>query len=251
KLILEIEFATSKKYTDELSDVGSRGVRNKFFERKQWSGLAPQGYKNIRDECTGEAKVVPDQERFDLLTQAGLIVAEGKYTGNEAWWVLNNRWKYRTKMRKRIGGKKLAKSAFYKFLSNPFYYGVMEANVGGKKQTSKGTHQPMFTREEWDQIQISLGKNTSRNVIKRELPYRGILKCGECGSSIVAQEKWQIICPDCKYKFHKGIKTTSCPGCGLAISEMKDKKVLHYIYYGCNKKKKKSNNSKCYEKNIE
>lgn len=251
KLSLQIGLAMSKKYSDDLSDAVKRGMKNKFFERKQWVCLAKPGYKNIRDEITNEAGIIKDEERFKLLKSAGHLVIAGSHTASEAWNTLNNEWKYKTKQRRRVGGKPIAKSSFYNFLSDPYYYGLMVANIGGEEAEVVGSHEPMFTKSEWDQIQIRIGRNINRNLSKHNFPYRGLIKCFECKSSIVSQEKWQIICPECKTKFHKGKKRRKCINCKTVISKMKNPKILHYIYYGCTKKKKKSDGTKCSQKHVE
>lgn len=250
KFSLQIEFAMSKKYSDDLSDVVKRGVKNKFFERNQWICLAKQGYINIRDEITNESKIKVDEERFKLLRAAGELIISGKNTAGEVFRILNKEWGYRTRQRKNSGGNEMAKSTFYNFLSDSYYYGLMRANIDGKPSESFGDHKPMFTKKEWDIIQIRLGKNINRNYSKHNLPYRGIIKCDECSSSIVSQEKWQIICPECKTKFHKSKGKRICSNCKIAIAEMKDPKILHYVYYGCTKKKKKPDGTKCSQKHI-
>ena len=251
KYNLTVEFASSKKFSDDLSDVVKRGVKNKFFERRQWICLAKQGYRNVRDDITNEAKIVIDEERFNLLRSAGELIISGKNTAGEAFHILNKEWGYRTKQRKRIGGNEMSKSSFYNFLSDPYYYGLMTANINGKESEVIGSHKPMFTKDEWDTIQIRIGKNTNRNRSKKNLPYRGVIKCDECSRSVIPDDKWQIICPECKTKFHKGKRRRICPNCKIAISDMKDPTILHYVYYGCSKSKRKPDGNKCSQKSVE
>lgn len=251
KLMLGLEFLMSKKYSDDLSEVVTRGIKNKFMERKQWICLAKPGYSNKRDEFTGQSKIIVDAERFALLQRAGHTIIEGKYTANEVLHLLNNEWGYRTKQRRKTGGKEMAKSSYYRFLSDPYYYGLMQAYIDGEIREEFGTHEPMFTKKEWDLIQIRLGKDMRRNVVKHAFAYRGLIACGECGSAIVAQEKWQVKCSVCRHKFHKGKDRTNCPSCQTEIVDMREPKISHYIYYGCTKKKTKTDGSKCSQKYVE
>lgn len=251
KMMLQIELAISKKYSDDLSDVVKRGIRNKFIERKEWIALAKQGYINVRNTRTGKVSIEVDPVRFSLLQKAGQLIISGKYTANEVWSKLNYEWGYKTVERRVVGGKPIAKCSFYRFLSDPYYYGLMVACIDGKKVEIQGNHIPMFSKNEWDKIQIRLGRGIRRNNSKHDFAFKGIMKCGECGSSITVQEKWQIICSKCKYKFHVSEKRTQCPNCQTYIADMKDHKVLHYIYYGCTKKIRRPDGFRCTQKHIQ
>jgi len=73
------------------------------------------------------------------------------------------------------------------------------------------------------------------------------MKCGFCGSSITAEEKWQCICKHCKLKFSLTKKNKEvCPGCQTRIDQMKNPKILHYVYYRCTRKK----NSSCKQRGL-
>lgn len=104
KMMLQIEFAMSKKYSDELSDTVKQRLRSKFEYRKEWICLAKAGYLNKRDEITSQNKIVVDKDRFKLLQKAGHLIIDGTHTANEVWHILNDEWGYRTKQRKRTGG---------------------------------------------------------------------------------------------------------------------------------------------------
>jgi hypothetical protein len=62
---------------------------------------------------------------------------------------------------------------------------------------------------------------------------------------ITAEEKFQIICPECKQKFASQNKS-ACPKCNVPIEEMKNPTLLHYVYYHCTKRK----NPNCTQKSI-
>jgi len=98
----------------------------------------------------------------------------------------------------------------------------------------------MLSVEEYNRLQIILGRNGRPHVTKHEFAFKEVLHCGECGGSITCEEKWQIICPVCKTKFHKGKITYQCPSCKTHIEVMRKPKVLHYVYYHCTKKVNKN-----------
>ena len=237
------DLVQAKKYSDKLSEIVKRGNKAKFFDRKEWSGVPKLGYTTVRDPITLKSSIKVDDDRFMLLQKAARLIIDGTHTVGQALYTLNNEWCFRTRPMKKLGGKELSRTAFYKFLSDTYYYGLMKRKEG----EIMGNHTPMFTKEEFDLLQIRLGKYGKPHRTEHEFPYKSVLTCGECGGAITAQEKWQIICPSCKQKFHKGKLTDSCIRCGLKITDMANPKVLHYIYYGCTKKK----NPNCTQRDIE
>jgi hypothetical protein len=74
-------------------------------------------------------------------------------------------------------------------LQNPFYMG--QVRYGGK--TYPGKHTPMVTYEEFMKVQSFIKRrNTARPVISEEadpFPYRGLVRCGECGCLITFTRK--------------------------------------------------------------
>jgi hypothetical protein len=92
---------------------------------------------------------------------------------------------------------------------------------------------------------VLLGKHGKIRPRNREFAFTGLMHCGECDSTITAEEKNQIICSDCKTKFAYENKT-QCPKCNIDISEMHNPTVLNYVYYHCTKKK----NRNCTQKTI-
>ena len=91
----------------------------------------------------------------------------------------------------------------------------------------KGEHQPMISPEEFDLIQIKLGrKGKPRPRNNLHFSYTGKIECGECGSMVTAEEKHQMRCSECK--------------------DMKKPGIFHYTYYHCTKQK----NKKCTQKSL-
>lgn len=232
KFFLALEFGIAKKDSDEKSKNVKRGNREKFLNRREWLGMAKLGFLNYCDPYTKQKKIVTDKERLPLLQKAIKLFLTGSYTAMEVLDKLNHEWGFRTRKTKRQGGKPMCPSAFYKFLSDSFYFGLMVRREG----EVMGTHQTIMTKEEFDRIQIMLGRHGRHSFTKHEFPYKGVLRCGECQASITAEHKWQIICPDCKTKFNRGKTTIQCPNCKKFIDTMKNYKLLHYVYYHCTKR---------------
>jgi hypothetical protein len=63
-----------------------------------------------------------------------------------------------------------------------------------------------------------------------------MIRCGECGCSIPAEEKHHLVCSGCRHKFSY-LNKDVCPRCGLKIEDMTHPIRRHYIYYHCTRKK--------------
>jgi site-specific DNA recombinase len=236
KEYLMTEFTRATRDSDDKSEAVKRGNRTKFFERQQWIGPAKIGYLNTTNPVTREKEVIEDPERFPILVKAISLLLSGLYTPMQVLDKINNEWSFRTRTTKRQGGKPLSKSAWYKFLTDPFMYGLMVRKEG----EVLGSHKPMTTQIEFEKIQIMLGRKGKPHRTKHEFSYKEVLNCGECDASITAEEKWQIICSACKTKFHKGKKDDRCKACGLLIEKMIKPTILQYIHYHCTRKVNKN-----------
>ena len=232
KFLLGLELGIAKKDSDEKSENVKRGNREKFLNKKEWIGPAKTGYLNYCEPFTKVKKIVVDKERLPLLQKAIKLLLTGAYTPMEVLDKLNNEWGFRTRKTRRQGTKPMCPSGFYKFLSDPYYYGLMVRAEG----EVWGSHQTIMTKAEYDRIQIMLGRHGRHSFTKHEFPYRGVIRCGECGAAITAEHKFQIICPTCKLKFNRGKNTFQCPNCKLFIDQMKNYKLLHYVYFHCTKR---------------
>ena len=231
-LILQIHFGMANQYSRNLSKNVKRGNHYIFHNKRKWIGPAKPGYLNYYDESIKEKKIQIDEERFPLIQNAIKLILSGTHTPMEALDVLNNKWKFRSKITGSQGGRPLAKSGWYRILTDTYYYGLMVRREG----EVIGTHIPMLTQDEFDTLQVLLGRKGKPRMARHEFAYKHVLKCGECGGSITAEEKTQIICSSCKNKFHKGKLTNACPHCNLLIEEMKSPTILNYVYYRCTKR---------------
>lgn len=236
KFTLNIDFSVAKKSSDDLSVVVHRGNRHKFYEKREWGGMAKPGYRNFTDPLTKENKIENDSERFTIIKNALQLVATGTNTPMEALAILNNSWGYRSRITKKQGGLPMSKTSWYRILNDPFYCGLMKRKVDGVTQEIVGTHESMITEDEFELLQVRLGGKGKTRASKKVFAFKEVLRCGECQGTITAEEKWQIICSQCKKKFHKGINTDKCPQCHILIEKMHNPKILHYVFYHCTKR---------------
>jgi DNA invertase Pin-like site-specific DNA recombinase len=180
KFMLSIIFGYSKYYVDSLSENVRRGMRAKV-ERGWLPNFAPAGYLNDRE--TGG--IVRDEERFDAIQRIWRLVLTREETPARIAERADKEWGLVTRKRKRIGGSPFTKSAIYKMLKSPFYAGVIE--WAGK--TYPGKHEPMVTLSEFEEVQEILGRPGRPRRKKHDFPYRGLLRCGECGFAVTAENK--------------------------------------------------------------
>ena len=242
KMMLNVEFTMTKKYSDDLSNNVHRGNRRKFWEAREWGGVAKPGYLNYTDPLSKENHIKVDNERFALLQKAGRMIISGELTPMEAFHKLNDEWHYKTRQSRKLGGKPMSQSAFYRFLSDPFYKGVMRRKMAGVISFSDTDITTMFTKEEFDLLLIRVGRHAQQPYVStKEFAYRGILRCGECHGKLGVDEKWQVICTNCKEKFNKGKDVIACPSCHTRIEDMKNAKILHYLFYYCINHRKRHN----------
>lgn len=231
KFMLQIEFAMSKKTSDDNSESVKRGNREKIL--RGWYYKKHAGYMFYEDEKYGwEKTLIPDPERFELIQKAIKLVLS-KERVSVALNKLNDDWGFRTPVTRRQGGKPMSLSNFYKILHEEFYCGWLETSQG---ERLLGKHQPMITEHEYDQLQIILADKGRPRPKSLDLPYRGMIFCGECGCTVCMEEKYQTICSECKTKFASRNKH-ECIKCQTPISEMNNPTRLHYIYGSCTKRK--------------
>jgi hypothetical protein len=99
-----------------------------------------------------------------------------------------------------------ARSKFYTLFRNPFYYGAFEYNG----QLYQGKHEPMITKREFDRAQDILDGKAHPKPETHEFAFTGLIRCGECGCMITAEEK---------------------------LKKQKNGNTHHYTYYRCTKRK--------------
>jgi hypothetical protein len=155
--------------------------------------------------------IVRDPERFGLIRKIWDLLLQGTIP-SRIMEIANTEWGFRTTRYKRMGGKPLRTSTLYNLFNNPFYYGLIEWNGG----SYAGKHEPMITEAEYWQAQEILGRKGRPRPKRHAFPFTGMIRCGECGSMITAEEK------DNRYG-------------------------IHYAYYRCSKKKR---NTRCLQKYI-
>jgi len=218
KFFLSLEFGMAKKSSDDSSVAVKRGLRSKL--KLGWfPSQAKLGYLNTKIEDKGENKIINDPERFDIIKQAWQKFLTGNYTVMQikGW---SDKQGLKTRPTKKLSyGSFVSRSTWYRIFTDPFYYGYFLYGKIQDRQLYKGAHVPMITPEEFDHVQIILGRKGKPRPKKHVFAFTGLMQC-DCGASITAEQK---------------------------IKRQQNGNVHHYIYYHCTRKI----NPDCTEKSIE
>lgn len=178
KFLLMILCSQAKLENDQKGLNVKRGLRAKC-EMGWRPGVAPLGYVNVMANNRIEWIDI-DRERAPIVTQMFNRVANRGHSGRTIKKWLDTIG-FMTK-----NEKKLSLSRIYATLKNPFYYGVFTFN--GMYYTGK--HQPLTTKEIFDKVQEQLIV-PPREWHKNIFPFKTICKCGSCGGSVTAEEKYK------------------------------------------------------------
>jgi site-specific DNA recombinase len=207
-LLFSVESGMSAQFSIDLSRTIKSGL-----EKRLRSGNAPYaapiGYKNYRHPETQISTIVPDKARFPIVQKMWAMMLTGAYIPKQILQKATNEWGLRTAQKKHRGNKELSLSSMYRILGDPFYAG----HFMYKGQMYKGSHKPMITLEQFDQVQELLGRTGRARPKKQVISYTGTMTCGECGCAITVTRKTKFI-----------------KGEGLERS---------YEFYHCTRKKKK------------
>ncbi|MGW8185009.1 MAG: recombinase family protein [Candidatus Moraniibacteriota bacterium] len=183
-IVFAVESGTANQFILDLSKNVKRGNQRKV--ESGWKcGLAPAGYKNDLYEHI----IVKDTERFNLIRKAWDLMLTGNYTVPMVLNKLNTEWGYISIKRKGSGGVPLAMSGLYKIFTNIFYTGMFSHNG----QLYQGKHESMVTFDEYDKVQIILGRAGKPRPKTHKFAFTGMIRCGECGCFHTAEHKTKII----------------------------------------------------------
>ena len=235
-ILMYMEFGFAQKYVDDLSKNTKRGLKTKV-ENGWYPGVAPVGYLNYVNKQTGERTLIRDEELFPQIRRMWDLMLTGLYTPPRILEIANDEWGFRTRSTRRMGGNPLSKSGIYHIFKSSFYYGWFEYPKGSGR-TYWGKHEPMITEAEYRRVQTLLGRTESpRPQSHREFAFTGLIRCGDCGRMVTAEEKRQVRCGKCRFKFAYR-KRDSCPRCQTPVKDMAKSLFRTYTYYHCAKSTK-------------
>lgn len=211
KFMLMILGSQAKLENDNKSEHVKKGLRAKA-EKGLYPCIAPIGYLNhpSRDK---PGVIIKDPDRAPLVKEAFEKVGNDGWSGRDIY-----QWLKDVKDFKSRQGGHLGLSSIYRMLKNPFYYGEFEypKDSGNWYQ---GKHEPLISKKLFDKVREQCGQRTQYKPADKDFAFTKLMKCGNCGSGISAQEKYK---------------------------ELSNGHTAKYIYYGCSR----SQDLNCKERNI-
>jgi site-specific DNA recombinase len=224
-MMLQMTMSQSQYYSAKLSKDVKRGNATKR-EMGGLTGRAPEGYLNQRTSSVGrgDAIVIKDPERFDLVRKAFDLFLTGEYSVQSVYKVMTDEWGYRTMKRYKSGGNPISKSNLYKMFNNVRYAGLVPDPYDAER-FYKANYPAMITMEEYDRVQVLLGrKGLPRLSSRKQFALRGFIHCGVCGGLITAESKTKYIKSTGRDKLYTyyhctGRKVGGCDQRGLNVTE--------------------------------
>ena len=211
-LLFSVESGVANQYILDLSKNTKRGMLSKL-EKGWFPGVAPTGYLNDRENKT----IIKDPERFDLVRKMWDLMLTGNYTVPQILDIANNEWGFKTKKFKRSGDKSISRSGLYHLFTNSFYARIIEYN----DVQYDGAHKPMINLEEYDRVQMLLGRKGKPRPKKHRFAFTGAIKCGMCGCFYTAETKQKLL------KRSRKIKSYTYYHCTRKSSEIKCDQRVH------------------------
>ena len=175
KFMHGIKVLMAKNYVDNLSEEVKKGMREKA-EQGHWPSVAPIGYVNN----LSTRRIEPDSLRGPLVAEVFRLYASGDYSLKAI--VAKAKAIGLTHAR---GNRPLHKSEIHRTLQNPIYYGEF-VWLG---EQYHGSHEPLITRETFDQVQAVLRRKPRARHPKQRHAFMGLLTCAKCGCAITAERK--------------------------------------------------------------
>lgn len=223
KFLLMILCSQAKLENDQKGINVKRGIRAKC-EMGWRPGMPPIGYYNRA--MAGVKDIIPDPERAHFVTEMFERVAKNGDSGRTI-----KRWFDKVGMTTRAG-KGVTLSQIYMMLKNPFYYGEFEYPIGSGNWY-RGKHHPLINREIFDRVQEQLVTSQKSPWGEKIITFKGLFKCGSCGSNIIGEEKWRkrkYLEPRKHVYYHCARQLEKCPEPYISEDKL-IKQILRYINF--------------------
>lgn len=202
--------------TQEGRKIGERTFKGMEEKARKGSypAFAPLGYLNIADPNDPEndpkrkrRTIIIDSDRAPLIKKAFELYAGGRYSLSSLCNEMNQLGlKIKESRSKKRGLRPISKHGLQSVLRNIFYVWQFRWN----QITWPGNHPAIIDRNLFDAVQAKLEENVSnpKGSTKKYFPFKFLLKCEHCFSSITAEEGWRdhIYYRCTKYRNH------NCPG---------------------------------------
>jgi site-specific DNA recombinase len=168
----------AKHYIDNLSEETRKGMLEKA-RSGIYPSYAPLGYRNTEGPG-GKRIIVPDGQTSLIVQELYKRFAPGTLSLEALAAELRGE-------EVTLRGRPLGKSLVHQILRKRLYMGEFDWDG----VTYQGSHEPLVTRECWEQVQQVLdqrAENKTRKV-KHDFAFTGLVHCGHCGCHLVGELK--------------------------------------------------------------
>lgn len=203
-LLMSVEQGMANQFIRDLSKNTQRGLKAKA-ERGWYPAQPPLGYLHNPNKRKGEKEMMKDPARFEMTRKIFDWMLSGTYLPSQVIDKATKELGLSNRFNRSVG-----RATIYQTLRNPFYYGYYEYPKGSGNWI-KGKHEPMITKVEYDRIQKLLAKNENPKSESKIFAFTGLIRCGECGAMITAEDK---------------------------VKNQKNGNIHNYTYYRCTKRTK-------------
>ena len=207
-LMMNLEFGMANQFVLDLSVNTKRGLDNKVSEG-WYPHKPPLGYLNNKYNLPDLPHIYKGTESFSLMKQLWETLLEKQCSISSLYQKAFDIGLVTDKK------KPITRSKFYTLFQNPFYYGHFK----WKGDLYPGNHEPMISKAEFDFVQEIISGNKPSFYNNHVFAFTGMIKCGECGAGITAENK---------------------------TKHQKNGNTHHYTYYRCTKRI----DQKCSQKTI-
>lgn len=175
-----IKVLMARQYVENLSEETRKGMLEKVSQGI-WPSQAPLGYRNVVGP-RGKKIIEPDPEQAEPVRKLFRMYSSGIYSLFDL-----TRLAREAGLSYRKSGGTLPRSVVHHMLTSPVYYG----EIVWKGQHYRGVHEPLVTRELWDQVQGILARHGQhrRCKTKSNLAFLGLVSCGGCGRMLTGEVK--------------------------------------------------------------
>jgi len=183
-ILFTLESAMATEFIRDLRKNVMRGMQSKL-DKGVFPALPPLGYRN----CPHTRTIVPDEKYFPLVRKMWDLMLRGIYSPQQILHIVNEDWGFKSPVRKKMGGKPISLGTLYKMFHSEFYKGI----IIWKGERYNGIHERMISSGEFERVQELIERKGKTSERKREFAYTGIIRCGDCGCLITAQEKKKVL----------------------------------------------------------
>lgn len=187
EFILHLELGLSAKFSKDLSKNTKRGMEEKW-RHGEWTGIAPLGYLNRRDD-RNHGTIVVDGRAAPYVRKLFELAATGNYSLLRLAQLAEEEWRLNFIRRRRANSRRrgIPLNTIQRILRNPFYVGMMRI----KGQMMPGSHPPLINKALFDRVQdVLAGRRVSAERPQtKSFAFSGIIRCGGCGRRLSAYTK--------------------------------------------------------------